>query len=210
MGTVTPRYNLYKPDPSENIDVNSAINVNLDALDASSKKTELDTQVANLNASIAALQAAVFGSSSRSKIPMCKLSKTAPQNIPDRVDTKIGFQTVSWENDGASSDLANDRIKIVQKGVYLVVCQGVFNGPIGGICRISYQINGAMRGGQKTTGSDGAGGNINTVSIASGLHTLNVDDLIQGFAYQSSGSGAQLFEQNPVTSLAMVYVGKLD
>ena len=222
MGSTTSKFTLYKPDPSEDVDVNLHLNANWDKLaDANTgaaTKPQLDSVQSSLQSSItantnsiAALNTAVFGSTN-TKVYACKIRRNDnAQTILDGAAPTVVFQQVAWENYTGMSLVGQNAIKILLNGLYLCLFQWTMEGSPGGIVRgriLANSTNVIALG--KSHGSPGTGAaGTDTGGLASCVSNLSADDMLTCDFLNATGAPIHLTNTGAGTSLTVIWVGKL-
>lgn len=211
MGTVTSKFALYKPAPSEDVDVNLHLNANWDKIDAAVNQSGLNSVENSLQNQINDLKKSVYGDVNYAKAPACKISKGGTQNLPNGSTTIVNFGTVDWETKASMSDLSHNRLVVPVAGIYLFLFQWtldpVFNGEHRGIIFSGADASAANRrsaskhpGQGATPGGGFAHGNISFLGNA----TAGTE--IGAAVWHNGGSGIQVSDVETGTFLACVRV----
>lgn len=210
MGTYTGKFNLYKPDGVEFVDVGRDLNANWNKLAATGSgaalESDVNSAVSNLQNQINALEQSVFGATNLSKVPACKISKNGTQNIPNTTITNVLFGQVDWETKASMSDLAHEKIIVPNPGIYLITFQWCLDPSFSGEHRGWIYVGTTKRAAAKFPGQGASAGAGFAQGQCSYYTNASADTEIGASIWHNGGSGIQLSNAEVGTFLAVVRV----
>ena len=137
--------------------------------------------------------------------PSALVYKSSSQSIPHTTSTALTFNLESWDTDAIHDNATNNsRLICKTAGKYIVVGAAVFDGNATGTrCCLLYK-NGAME--QQFTRVTPANTNESRLSAA-WLVDLSVNDYIELYCYQNSGSALNAQGASYKTRFGMIRIG---
>lgn len=188
MGTSTTHLNLYKPDPSEDVDVALDLNNNYDILDAA---------VADLDAEIP------------TPIPRCHVyqSSVVVETLTTGVDKAIEFDAEILDTiNGHSNVTNNSRYTPTVAGKYKCFGQMVVDVNANGNRIAHFRKNGARDLGAPYSGFRAPVGadSIGTATAGALISCNGVTDYIELWGYQSSGGNLDTFSDTTSNSFMQI------
>lgn len=194
----TTNYNLNKPDYTDGADIPGHYNENMDKIDTelkaiSSQMADLDTKVETHKA-----ESVHIGNN-----PACMAYKNTTQSIESGVEAKIALNATSFDNDNIF-DSVNSRLVCKTAGIYLInanISMSIItNGNISLRIKVNNTIVFTANPLPQATGYPKLSGTV--------IRKLNVNDYIELFATQDSGSAKTVdASNNYYPNLTMVKVG---
>lgn len=195
MGTLTPNYNIYKPDAPENYDV-AVVNAN---------NTIIDTQL-KTNADAVAAAVARLDIDLPATWPRAKIAAPGAQTFTHNVAAVVDLATQVYDSMGGTmTEEANDRIKIPVAGWYVCCGRIPWVSNATGDRKLLLRKN-TVTFWEQYAAADPTTNTIQTITSEPTLFAAN--DLIDLFASQSSGGNLDSASINSgFPSLSVHFVG---